>query len=34
MADFASELKKAVKGQVIEGDRIPPKFLTDFVGAL
>lgn len=34
MADFASELKEAVKGQVIEVDRIPPKFLTDFVGAL
>ncbi len=34
MADFASELKEAVKGQVIEGDRIPPKFLTDFVGTL
>ncbi|MGN0908209.1 MAG: FAD-binding oxidoreductase [Succinivibrio sp.] len=34
MADFVSELKQAVKGQVIEGGEIPQKLLTDFVGTL
>lgn len=34
MSDFSLELKKAVKGEILEGDSIPAKLLTDFVGTL